>query len=160
MEFETSYKDVISVKVDRKRRSPVSMLLRAMGNSTDDEILELFEDVDVDPDHPYMKTTVAKDTAVGSHEEALLEFQRGVGSARAEERQRFHEVDRWVDSADTDLPFAFESICSSLLIDPDYIRSGLRRLKQQAFSGQPTPVARRLRRGRIYHRRGWRGQIG
>ena len=93
-------------------------------------------------------------------EEALLEFQRGVGSARAEERQRFHEVDRWVDSADTDLPFAFESICSSLLIDPDYIRSGLRRLKQQAFSGQPTPVARRLRRGRIYHRRGWRGQIG
>ena len=76
MEFETSYKDVISVKVDRKRRSPVSMLLRAMGNSTDDEILELFEDVDVDPEHPYIKTTIDKDTTVNDHEEALLEFYR------------------------------------------------------------------------------------
>jgi DNA-directed RNA polymerase subunit beta len=76
MEFETSNRDVISVKVDRKRKSPVSMLLRAMGYSTDEEILELFEDVDVDPDRPYIKTTIAKDTAVGSHEEALLEFYR------------------------------------------------------------------------------------
>ena len=76
MEFETSNRDVISVKVDRKRKSPVSMLLRAMGYSTDEEVWELFEDVDVDPDHPYIKTTIAKDTAVGSHEEALLEFYR------------------------------------------------------------------------------------
>ena len=76
MEFETSYKDVISVKVDRKRRSPVSMLLRAMGKSTDEEILELFEDVDVDPEHHYIKTTIEKDTTVSDHEEALLEFYR------------------------------------------------------------------------------------
>ena len=76
MEFETSNKDVISVKVDRKRKSPVSMLLRAMGFSTDEEILELFEDVDVDPDHRFMKTTIEKDTTVDSPEEALLEFYR------------------------------------------------------------------------------------
>ena len=76
MEFETSSKDVISVKVDRKRKSPVSMLLRAMGYSTDEEILKLFEDVDVDPDHHYIKTTIEKDTVVEGHEEALLEFYR------------------------------------------------------------------------------------
>ena len=76
MEFDTSNRDVISVKVDRKRKSPVSMLLRAMGYSTDKEIQELFEDVDTDPDHPYIKTTLEKDTAVGSHDEALLEFYR------------------------------------------------------------------------------------
>ena len=76
MEFETSNKDVMSVKVDRKRKSPVSMLLRAMGYSTDQEILELFEDVDVDPDHQYVKTTLEKDTTVSDHEEALLEFYR------------------------------------------------------------------------------------
>ena len=76
MEFDTSNRDVISVKVDRKRKSPVSMLLRAMGYSTDQEIQELFEDVDTDPDHPYIKTTLEKDTAVGSHDEALLEFYR------------------------------------------------------------------------------------
>ena len=76
MEFDTSNKDVISVKVDRKRKSPVTMLLRAMGYSTDQEIMELFEDVDNDPEHPYMATTISKDTAVSSHDEALLEFYR------------------------------------------------------------------------------------
>ena len=76
MEFETSNKDVISVKVDRKRKSPVSMLLRAMGYSTDEEILELFEDVDKDPDHHYIKTTLEKDTAASGHEDALIEFYR------------------------------------------------------------------------------------
>ena len=76
MEFDTSNKDVISVKVDRKRKSPVTMLLRAMGYATDQEIMELFEDVDTDPEHPYMATTIAKDTDVASHDEALLEFYR------------------------------------------------------------------------------------
>ena len=76
MEFETSNRDVISVKVDRKRKSPVSMLLRALGYSTDEAILELFEDIDIDPQHPYLTTTISKDTAVDSHEEALLEFYR------------------------------------------------------------------------------------
>ena len=76
MEFNTSNKNVMSVKVDRKRKSPVSMLLRAMGYSTDEEISELFEDVDVDPDHPYIKTTIEKDTAVDGPDEALLEFYR------------------------------------------------------------------------------------
>ena len=76
MEFETSNRDVISVKVDRKRKSPVSMLLRALGYTTDQEITELFEDVDVDPDHQYLKTTIEKDTRVDDQEEALLEFYR------------------------------------------------------------------------------------
>ena len=76
MEFDTSNRNVISVKVDRKRKSPVTMLLRAMGYSTDEEILELFEDVDVDPEHPYMRTTIDKDTGVADHDEALLEFYR------------------------------------------------------------------------------------
>ena len=76
MEFETSNRDVLSVKVDRKRKSPVSMLLRAMGFTTDKEILELFEDVDNHPEHQFMKTTIEKDTQVGDHDEALLEFYR------------------------------------------------------------------------------------
>ena len=76
IEFETSNRDVISVKVDRKRKSPVTMLLRAMGFSTDEEIIELFEDVDTDPEHQFIKSTIAKDTAVDSHDEALLEFYR------------------------------------------------------------------------------------
>ncbi len=76
MEFDTDKRDVISVKVDRKRKTPVTMLLRAIGYTTDDEIRDLFEDVDVDDDHPYINTTIDKDIAVGSEEEALLEFYR------------------------------------------------------------------------------------
>ena len=76
MEFDTDKRDVISVKVDRKRKTPITMLLRAIGFTTDEEIHKLFEEVDIDPDHPYIQTTIEKDTAVGSEDEALLEFYR------------------------------------------------------------------------------------
>ena len=76
MEFDTDKRDVVSVKVDRKRKTPVTMLLRAIGYTTDEGIHDLFEDVDIDPDHPYIQTTIEKDTAVGSEDEALLEFYR------------------------------------------------------------------------------------
>ena len=76
MEFETSNRDVVSVKVDRKRKTPVSMLLRALGYTTDREIHELFEDVDNNPEHQFMKTTIEKDTTVATQEEALLEFYK------------------------------------------------------------------------------------
>ena len=76
MEFETSNKDILSVKVDRKRRTPVSTLLRAVGYATDDELLAPFKDVDQNPEHRYMTTTVEKDASVTNREEALLEFYR------------------------------------------------------------------------------------
>ena len=76
MEFETSNRDVIYVKVDRKRKTPVTTLLRALGYETDEEILELFEDVDTNLDHQFMKTTISKDTSVRDTEEALIEFYR------------------------------------------------------------------------------------
>jgi len=75
LEFETSRRDLISVKVDRKRKLPVTVLLRAIGISTDEEIIELFKDVDDDPDHPFINTALEKDTTK-SREEALLEFYK------------------------------------------------------------------------------------
>ena len=76
MEFETSNRDILSVKVDRKRKTPVSTLLRALGYVDEDELLDLFEDVDSDPEHQFMRTTIAKDTTAGDQDEALLEFYR------------------------------------------------------------------------------------
>ena len=76
LEFETSPKDIISVKVDRKRKVPVSTFLRALGFSTDEEIVELFKDVDTDADHPYIRTTLDKDTAGQTEDQALLEVYR------------------------------------------------------------------------------------
>ena len=75
LEFETSKRDVISVKVDRKRKLPVTILLRALGFSTDEEIYDLFKDVDDNPDHPYIASTIERDTTK-SEQEALLEFYK------------------------------------------------------------------------------------
>ena len=61
LEFETSTRDVISVKIDRKRKSPVTTLLRAIGMVTDEELLAPFEAVDTHPDHRYMKATLERD---------------------------------------------------------------------------------------------------
>src|SRR5690606_10300989 len=47
LELETDQKNVISVKIDRKRRIPVTTFLRALGISSDEEIKALFSDVDV-----------------------------------------------------------------------------------------------------------------
>ena len=63
LEFETSSRDVISVKVDRKRRIPVTTLLRALGFSTTEEIRQLFMDVDTNADHHYIESTLEKDPA-------------------------------------------------------------------------------------------------
>ncbi len=61
LEFESSKRDIISVKVDRKRKLPVSVLLRAIGYGSDEEILELFTEVDNDPEHAYVATTLERD---------------------------------------------------------------------------------------------------
>jgi DNA-directed RNA polymerase subunit beta len=74
LEFETSNKDVLSVKVDRKRKIPVTTLLRAIGYKTDDEILRLFEDVDVG-ERRYIQETLQRDPSKGQ-DDALLEFYR------------------------------------------------------------------------------------
>ncbi len=76
VELETSNKDLLSVKVDRKRKAPISTLLRALGWATDDEIRQLVSDVDDDPVHSYIEATLAKDTAASTVDEALLEFYR------------------------------------------------------------------------------------
>ncbi len=61
LEFETSSKDILSVKVDRKRKVSASTFLRALGVSDDDEMLALFSDIDNDENHRYMETTIEKD---------------------------------------------------------------------------------------------------
>ena len=76
LEFETSPRDIISVKIDRKRKLPVTTFLRALGYAEDERLLGLFADVDDDPDHPYMRTTLEKDIAVQTESQALVEVYR------------------------------------------------------------------------------------
>ena len=61
LEFETSTKNILSVKVDRKRKISITTFLRALGIADDEVILGLFGDVDTDPARSYIKSTLDRD---------------------------------------------------------------------------------------------------
>jgi DNA-directed RNA polymerase subunit beta len=77
LEIETSSKDVLTVKIDRKRKVPVTTLVRALGYAGNDDIKAFFADVDIDPEHQYIAATLDKD-ATSSVEEALVELYRKI----------------------------------------------------------------------------------
>ncbi len=76
LEFETSNRDIIAGKIDGKRKIPMSTMLRAIGYSTDEQLLALVADVDNNPDHQYMRTTIERDTGVKDEAEALIDIYR------------------------------------------------------------------------------------
>ena len=61
LEFETTNKDQLWVKVDRKRKIAATTLLRAVGYEQNDEIAGAVRRVDTDPEHPYIAATLDKD---------------------------------------------------------------------------------------------------
>src|SRR5690625_346063 len=67
LEFETDARDVVYVRIDRTRKLPITVLLRALGISSDQEIIELIGDND------YLRNTLEKDN-VETTEKALLEI--------------------------------------------------------------------------------------
>ena len=74
LEFETASNGTIYVKIDRRRKLPVTTLLRALGHNKTSEIKSLFADVDTG-DVKYIDATLDKDPARGSNE-ALIEVYR------------------------------------------------------------------------------------
>src|SRR6202171_5931025 len=77
LEIETSNKDILTVKIDRKRKIPVTSLVRALGYETNEEILNLFADVDIDADHRYIQSTLDKDPSTTVNE-ALIELYKKI----------------------------------------------------------------------------------
>ncbi len=69
LEFETDVNDVIYVRVDRTRKLPATVLLRALGYSTDQEI------IDAVGDSEYVRRTLEKD-GTESEEDALIEIYK------------------------------------------------------------------------------------
>jgi DNA-directed RNA polymerase subunit beta len=76
LEFETSNRDVIAGKIDGKRKIPMSTLLRAIGFGSDEQLLNLVAEVDTNPDHLYMKSTIDRDLGVKDESEALIDIYR------------------------------------------------------------------------------------
>ncbi len=73
LEFETSNKDILSVKVDRKRKVSASIFLRALGVASDDQLMALFDDVETDDSHRYMQATLRSDPVADPRDVAFRE---------------------------------------------------------------------------------------
>ncbi|MGD9099332.1 MAG: DNA-directed RNA polymerase subunit beta [Anaerolineae bacterium] len=94
MEFETRKSDYITVKFNRKRTIPVTILLRGLaavddgtdsnvlGEALDEELLELFAEVDTEPDHLYIPATMRQEPVWTDKdgrsvaEQSLIEFYK------------------------------------------------------------------------------------
>ena len=78
LEYETDSNDVFSVRVDRTRKVPVTVLLRALGYGTNQQIIELLGD------EPKIVASIAKDPSCtaevpeGSYERGLLELYKKI----------------------------------------------------------------------------------
>ncbi|MDN4527208.1 DNA-directed RNA polymerase subunit beta [Fictibacillus fluitans] len=67
LEFETDAKDIVYVRIDRTRKIPITVLLRALGFGSDQEIIDLLGEDE------YLRNTLDKDNTEGT-EKALLEI--------------------------------------------------------------------------------------
>ena len=67
LEYETDARDVLYVRIDRTRKVTVTTLLRALGLSSDEEIIEVFGD------NQYILNTLEKDSTSNT-DEALIEI--------------------------------------------------------------------------------------
>jgi DNA-directed RNA polymerase subunit beta len=90
LEFETSNKNLLTVKIDRKRKLPATTLLRALAGlareqwygeqldlTTDQGLLDAFRDVDADPNVRYIQATLDRDP-IKREDEALLELYKKI----------------------------------------------------------------------------------
>ena len=78
LEYETDSNDVFSVRVDRNRKVPITVFLRAMGVGTNQQIIEMFGE------EPKILASFAKDPSItekepqGSFEAGLLELYKKI----------------------------------------------------------------------------------
>ena len=71
LEYETDSNDVFSVRVDRTRKVPITVLIRALGIGTNQEIVDLFGD------EPKIKASFAKDPST-DYQSGLLELYKKI----------------------------------------------------------------------------------
>ncbi len=76
LEFETSNKNILSVKVDRRRKMPVTTLLRAVAFDSDEALLAAFKDVEEGLEDSYIQTTMSREGSVKTNHDALLDLYK------------------------------------------------------------------------------------
>ncbi|MFH0912540.1 MAG: DNA-directed RNA polymerase subunit beta [Patescibacteria group bacterium] len=75
LEIETNNKGILTVKIDRKRKTYLTTLLRAFGLGSDSELIEAFKDVNTNPKMDYIQTTIDRDPTKSS-DQAILEVYK------------------------------------------------------------------------------------
>ena len=75
LEFDTSTADVMSVKINGKRKIAITTLLRALGFNTN-QLTTMFAKEDNSPNHHYIKATLERDPSIRDESEALLDIYR------------------------------------------------------------------------------------
>ena len=78
LEFETSNRDVLSVKIDGKRKISITTLLRAIGCGSDEQLLNLFAKEDSSSEHQFIRSTMEREPLVKDESEALLDIYKKV----------------------------------------------------------------------------------
>lgn len=95
LEINISRYNTITVKIDKHRKISATTLLRAIQPTTDEEIINLFKDVDTDQKHPFIFSTLEKDPTK-THEEALIEIYQkmrpGDPAVIENARELFHKM--------------------------------------------------------------------
>ncbi|MFZ3070863.1 MAG: DNA-directed RNA polymerase subunit beta [Anaerolineaceae bacterium] len=123
MEFETRKNDFIILKFNRKRTVPITVFLRALAavddsmpdsplrTGTDEEIMDLFKDVDNNPDHHYIESSFEQEPKyeLGNNltpsQAALIEFFKRLrpGEPPTLDNARNHIVEQLFDPRHYDL---------------------------------------------------------
>ena len=76
LEFETDADGLISVKIDRKRKAPATELLKIFGLETNEDISEIFSDIDTNEEIKYIQTTLKKDPTKNASEAFIEIYKR------------------------------------------------------------------------------------
>jgi hypothetical protein len=96
-------------------------------------------------------------------EDAIACYQKYLLARDSKGKALFREAEEWVEESNGEGVFAFESVCETLGLNPDYLRRGVTEWKKTALAQraqakvyQLTPAARKHKKSAPSHRRAGR----
>ncbi|HVN83664.1 MAG TPA: hypothetical protein VMW17_02345 [Candidatus Binatia bacterium] len=81
-------------------------------------------------------------------EDAISCFQKYAGATKGRRQRLFREAEEWLFDEGSPWAFSFEAICSTLDLNPEYLRTGLLRWKE-AFLARPDAAVASVARVRL-----------
>ena len=69
-------------------------------------------------------------------DDAVQSFLAGIRPRKSGDLRHFREAEEWIMDSSGNWVLSFDSICNLLELDPDYLRSGLEKLKAEARAEQ------------------------